>query len=71
MEFKELFSNLSDEIIAKAKDVKTAEEFKALLEKENVELTPEQVEALSGGAEACRCLFLEPGPWRDCPTIYR
>ena len=58
MEFKELFDNLSDDIKAKAKDVKSAEEFKALLEKENVELTPEQVEALSGGG--CTCLFFEP-----------
>ena len=58
MEFKELFSNLSDDIKEKAKGVKTGEEFKALLEKENVELTPEQVEALSGGS--CECLFFEP-----------
>ena len=62
MEFKELFGNLSDEIKAKAKDIKTAEEFKAFLEKENIELTPEQVEALSGGSCNCVVNF-------DCPLI--
>lgn len=66
MEFKELFDNLSDDIKAKAKDVKSAEEFKALLEKENVELTPEQVEALSGGG--CTCLMFDP--WDPCPGNY-
>ena len=62
MEFKDFFNSLSDDVKAKAKDIKTGEEFMALLEKENVELTPEQVEALSGGGCNCVVNF-------DCPLV--
>lgn len=63
MELKELFGNLSDEIKAKVKDVKSMEELKAILEKENVELTPEQVEALAGGGQGTnQCPFFDHCP---------
>ena len=63
MEFKELFGNLSDEIKAKVKNVKSAEELKAILEKEQVELTPEQVEFLSGGGQGHNeCPFYDHCP---------
>ena len=66
MELKELFGNLSDDIKAKVKDVKSAEELKAILEKENVELTPEQVEFLSGGGQGTtQCSFYD-----HCPLYY-
>ena len=60
MELKELFGNLSDEIKAKVKDVKSMEELKEILENEKVELTPEQVEALAGGF--CDCLLFDHCP---------
>ena len=38
----------------KAANCKTKEEFEALIREENIELTPEQVEALAGG-KSCGC----------------
>ena len=54
---KQAFANFSDEFKAKAKNLKTMEEFEALVKEENIELTPEQVEALAGGAGCgCNCV---------------
>jgi len=49
MGIKEAFANMSDDFKAKAKNIKTNEELEALIKEENIELTPDQVEALAGG----------------------
>ena len=46
----ELLKGLSDEQIAKAKACKSSDELLALAKKEGIELTNEQLEAVSGGA---------------------
>ena len=60
MTIKEAFANMSDDFKAKAKGIKTIEELEALIKEENIELTPEQVEALAGG-KGCGC---------DCVSNY-
>ena len=56
---KELFGNMSEEFKAKAKECKSREEFNELVKAENIELTPEQVEALAGAGEpGCSCYFM-------------
>ena len=60
MNIKEAFANMSDDFKAKAKGIKTIEELEALIKTENIELTPEQVEALAGG-KGCGC---------DCVSNY-
>ena len=54
MNIKEAFANMSDDFKKKAANCKTKEEFEALIREENIELTPEQVEALAGG-KGCGC----------------
>ena len=49
MNIKELFENMSDDFKKKAAKCGSQEEFEALIKEENIELTPEQVEAISGG----------------------
>jgi len=46
---KELLKGLSEEQIAKIHECKTADEILALAKEEGVELTEEQMEAVSGG----------------------
>ena len=46
---KELLKGLSEEQIAKIKECKNSEELLALAKAEGVELTNEQLEAISGG----------------------
>ena len=50
MERKELFKGLTKEQIEKAKNCKNNEELLALAKEEGIELTDEQLEAVSGGA---------------------
>lgn len=65
MGIKEAFANMSDDFKAKAKDIKTVEEFEALLKEEKIELTPEQVEALAGAGQGTnQC------PFFSCPLNY-
>ena len=49
---KDLLNGLSDEQIAKVKECKNHEELLKLAKKEGIELTDEQLEAVSGGG-AC------------------
>ena len=67
MGIKEAFANMSDEFRKKAENCKTKEEFEVLIKEENVELTPEQVEALAGGVVYCRCNENEP----FCLTLHQ
>ena len=46
---EELLKGLTDEQIAKVKDFKTTEEILAFAKEEGIELTEEQLEAVSGG----------------------
>ena len=55
MNIKEAFASMSDDFKKKAENCKTKEEFEALIREENIELTPEQVEALAGGGVYCSC----------------
>lgn len=49
MDFEKLFSNLTEDQMEKAKECKTPEEFLELAGAEGIDLTDEQMEALSGG----------------------
>ena len=51
---KELLKGLSEEQIAKIRECKTSDEILALAKEEGVELTEEQMEAVSGGAVLCK-----------------
>ena len=65
---KELFGNMSDDFKAKMAACKSKEEFDALIKEENIELTPEQVDALAGGAQnddGCPCYVV----YIDCLWI--
>ena len=55
MTIKEAFANMSDDFKEKAAKCKSFDEFKALIREENIELTPEQIDAISGGSE-CGCV---------------
>ena len=50
MDFEALFSNFTEEQMAKAKACKTPKELLELAGSEGINLTDEQMEALSGGA---------------------
>ena len=61
---KELLKGLTDEQIAKLKTCQSQEEMLALAKEEGIELTDEQLEAVSGGI----CLVQEVGDTRKtCP----
>ena len=61
---KELLKGLTDEQIAKLKTCQSQEEMLALAKEEGIELTDEQLEAVSGGI----CLAQEVGDTRKtCP----
>ena len=47
--YKEFYESLSDDLKAKVANCKTGEELVALAEKEGIELTDEQLDAISGG----------------------
>ena len=49
--YKEMYDSLSDDLKAKVKTCKTGEELVALAEKEGVELSDEQMDAISGGVQ--------------------
>ena len=63
MNISEAFANMSEDFRKKAANCKTKEEFEALIKEENIELTPEQVDALAGGVVCCRCNKNEPFCW--------
>ena len=50
MEQKSIFDNLTDEQKEKVKACKTADEFKAFVEKEGIELTDEMLDEVAGGS---------------------
>ena len=64
MKRKELFEGLTKEQIEKAKNCKTNEELLELAKEEGVELTDEQLEAVSGGA--CNTTTVNLGPCPNC-----
>ena len=47
--YKEMYDSLSDDLKAKATECKTAEELITLAKTEGIELTDEQLDAISGG----------------------
>ena len=54
--YQEMYDKLSDEMKAKVANCKTGEELVALAEKEGIELTDEQLDAISGGYHwVCDC----------------
>ena len=56
--YKEMYDGLSDDLKAKVVTCKTGEELVALAESEGIELTDEQLDALSGGSDwSCNCFF--------------
>ena len=58
---EELFKGLNEEQIVKIKSCKNAEEMLTLAKNEGIELTDEQLEAVSGGG--CTC-------WDSCPKCH-
>ena len=51
MGIKEAFANMSEDVKAKLKNIKTKEDLEALLKEENIEITPEELDALAGGGQ--------------------
>jgi len=49
MSLENCFENIPDELKAKAKECETSDELVHLVETEGIELTDEQLEAISGG----------------------
>ena len=49
--YRELYDGLSDDLKKKAKACKTAEELMRLAKAEGIELTDEQMDAISGGVD--------------------
>ena len=47
------FSNISDELMSEARNCKTPEDLQSLIKREGIELTEEQLEAVSGGQDWC------------------
>ena len=56
---EDIFKGISEELINKAKACKSPEEIFALAKEEGIELTEEQLEAVSGGY----CLEVPPCPY--------
>lgn len=44
---------MSEDLKAKLKNIKTKKELEALLKEENIEITPEELDKLSGGYNGC------------------
>ena len=67
---KELLKGLSEEQIAKVKECKNQEELLALAKAEGVELTNEQIEAVSGGGclSSMKCPQCGSKDYRKLPT---
>lgn len=66
MDIKEAFANMSGEFKEKAKKCQSLEELNELIKGENIELTPEQTDALAGGDILCPrnyCVFLYCDTW--------
>ena len=58
-DYKEMFDNLSEDLKKKATECKSAEELMELAKTEGIELTDEQLDAISGGATwTCDCYSL-------------
>ena len=56
--YKELYENLSDDLKAKVANCKTGEELVTLSQSEGIELTDDQLDAISGGSDwTCNCFF--------------
>ena len=54
--YKELYDGLSEDLKKKASECKTAEELMELAKSEGIELTDEQLDAISGGESwFCDC----------------
>ena len=50
MDYNKLFEGLTDEQKKAAKNLKTKEEALAFIKENNIELNPDQLEAISGGS---------------------
>ena len=58
--YKELYDSLSEDLKKKATECKTAEELMELAKSEGIELSDEQLDAISGGGDSWFC---------DCNTV--
>ena len=62
--YKEMYDSLSDDLKAKVANCKTGEELVSLAEKEGIELTDDQLDAISGGATwTCDSHSNDVDPW--------
>ena len=62
--YKEMFDGLSDEMKAKVTECKTSEELMNLAKTEGIELSDEQLDAISGGIEwICSDDFCAQNSW--------
>ena len=67
--YKKLYDRLSDEMKAKVANCKSAEELMELAKTEGIELTDEQMDAISGGATwTCDCHSNDVDPWH-CTSL--
>ena len=62
--YKEIYDSLSDDLKAKVTSCKTADELMELAKNEGIELTDDQLDAISGGINwFCECDT--KGTWAD------
>lgn len=67
------FNEISPSLREKAKECKTAEELFELAKGEGVELSEEQIEAISGGTWSCwsdDCSAVTTGGSGGCPGVF-
>ena len=61
--YKKMYNSLSDDLKKKATECKNAEELMELAKTEGIELTDEQMDAISGGFDwSCDDFYLEVNP---------
>ena len=65
--YQEMYDSLSDDLKAKVANCKTGEELVSLAEKEGIELTDEQLDAISGGSSWIDALVKDPP---ECGAVY-
>ena len=68
-QYKEMFDGLSEDLKKKATECKSAEELMELAKSEGIELTDEQLDAISGGSTwTCDCHSNDVDPWH-CTSL--
>ena len=69
MKRKDLLKGLTPEQIKKLKACKNRDDLLTLAKDEGIELTPEQLEAVSGGGALCHSSMTKDCKWPNCDGV--